>query len=131
MTDLRRLGVIVALLASLVAPGRPAHAQLTVQITRGVTTPIPIAIVPFGGAGPQPVDAALVIGADLARSGRFESLPRESMPQQPMQAQDVDFAQWRLVKTDFVVIGRVVAQADRRLRGGSIDDGSPHIVRPT
>jgi len=110
MTDLRRLAVLVLALLGVAAP---AHAQLTVQITRGVTSPIPVAVVPFGGAGPLPVDAAQVIGADLERSGRFQALPRNSMLQRPTRAGDVDFAQWRLVKTDYVVIGRVVGDGER------------------
>ncbi|HUO96508.1 MAG TPA: Tol-Pal system beta propeller repeat protein TolB [Steroidobacteraceae bacterium] len=110
MTDLRRLAVLVL---ALLGAAAPAHAQLTVQITRGVTSPIPVAVVPFGGAGPLPVDAAQVIGADLERSGRFQALPRNSMLQTPTRAGDVDFAQWRLVKTDYVVIGRVVGDGER------------------
>ena len=111
MTDLRRLLTVLALLAA-VAAAAPARAQLTVQITRGVTTPSPVAGVPFGGAGPLPVDVAQVVGADLERSGRFQALPRASMLQKPTRAGELDLAQWRLLKTDFVVIGRVVPEAD-------------------
>jgi TolB protein len=113
MPDLRRLAAVALLAVALGAHSPRAHAQLTVQITRGVTTPIPIAVVPFGGGGPLPVDAAQVIGADLERSGRFQALPRSDMLQKPTRAGDLDFAQWRLVKTDFVVIGRVVADGER------------------
>jgi TolB protein len=113
MPNLRRLAAVATLLAGLAALSLPAHAQLTVQITRGVTTPIPVAVVPFGGAGPLPVDAAQVIGADLERSGRFQALPRAAMLQKPSRAGELDFAQWRLLKTDFVVIGRVVANGER------------------
>ena len=111
MTEFRRLLSAVALCAGLLAVTGTAHAQLTVQITRGVTTPIPVAVVPFGGAGPLPVDVAQVIGADLERSGRFQALPRASMLQKPTRAGELDLAQWRLLKTDFVVIGRVLPEA--------------------
>jgi TolB protein len=113
MPDLRRLVMVAVLLTGLAAASPPAHAQLTIQITRGVTTPIPVAIVPFGGAGPLPVDSAQVIGADLERSGRFQALPRAAMLQKPSRAGELDLAQWRLLKTDFVVIGRVVADGER------------------
>lgn len=94
-----------ALLLSVV----PAHAQLTVQITRGVTTPIPIAVIPFGATpGPVPVDVAAVIEADLERSGRFDGLDRAAMLQKPTSGAEVDFTNWRLLKTDFVVVGRVL-----------------------
>ena len=102
---------LCALAASLIAGA--AHAQLTVQITRGVSSPIPVAIVPFGGAGPLPVDVAAVIDADLGRSGRFQGLPRRSMPQQPTASSAVDLSQWRLMHTDYVVVGRVIAEGER------------------
>lgn len=85
-----------------------ANSELTIQITRGMTAGIPIAIVPFAGAGPLPVDVAAVVEADLARSGRFETLARKDMPQQPSTAGAVDAAQWRLLKTDYVTVGRLV-----------------------
>jgi len=109
MAELRRF-LPALLLGLLVAV--PAHAQLTVQITQGVTTPIPVAIVPFAGEG-LPVDVAAVVEADLARSGRFAGLPRASMPQHPTAAAQLDVAQWRLVKTDFLVLGRVRRDGDR------------------
>jgi TolB protein len=112
MTDLHRLLPAAALWAGLAGTCLPAHAQLTVQITRGVTTPIPVAVVPFGGAGSLPVDVAQVVDADLERSGRFAGLPRDSMLQKPTRAAELDLAQWRLLKTDFVVIGRVVPDGD-------------------
>ena len=49
----RRLSLALALLALAAAPAR---AQLTVQITRGVTAPIPVAVVPFGSTATLPVD---------------------------------------------------------------------------
>ncbi|HXQ31356.1 MAG TPA: Tol-Pal system beta propeller repeat protein TolB [Steroidobacteraceae bacterium] len=107
MTDRHRLLAVLGLLAALGPWASPAHAQLMVQITRGVTTPIPIAIVPFGAESLVPVDVAAVIDADLARSGRFEGLPRTGMLQHPTSATGLDLAQWRLLKTDFVVVGRV------------------------
>jgi TolB protein len=92
-----------------------AHAQLTVDITKGNSSPIPIAVVPYGG-DLVPVDVAQVVEADLARSGRLAPVPRASMPQRPTQASQLDFLQWKLVKTDYVTIGRIRA------------DGSGYVV---
>ena len=100
------LALLIALIALVAAP--PAHAQLTVQITRGVLTPIPVAVVPFGAEAPPPLDVAQVIEADLNRSGRFQGLPRSQMVQHPTTSAQVDLAQWRLLKTDYVVVGRVL-----------------------
>ena len=104
------------LAAALLWVPTAVHAQLTVQITKGVTTPIPVAVVPFGavaGNAAPPLDVAQVIQQDLERSGRFAGLPRTSMLQRPTSGAGLDIAQWRLLKTDFVVIGRVAAEAGR------------------
>lgn len=91
-----------------------SRADLNIQITQGVTAPSAIAIVPFANApaahapGPVPADAAAVIEADLARSGRFAPLAHASFLQTPTVASDIDFGSWRLVKVDYLVIGRQV-----------------------
>ena len=107
--------VLAGLLASALSCLAPtAHAQLTVQITKGVTAPIPIAVVPFGaGEAAPPLDVAEVIQKDLERSGRFAGLPRASMLQKPTTGVGLDMAQWRMLKTDFLLIGRVVPEAGR------------------
>ncbi len=104
-----RLFRLIAALGLSVALFGTAEAQLTVDITKGNTSPIPIALVPFGGE-PVPLDVAGVVEGDLARSGRLAPLSRLSMPQRPSVASQIDMAQWRLVKTDYVAIGR--ARAD-------------------
>lgn len=86
-----------------------AHAQLVIDITNGNTKPIPIAIVPFAGEA-VPLDVAGVVEGDLARSGRLAPLSRLAMPQRPALADQIDLPQWRLVKTDYLAIGR--ARAD-------------------
>jgi TolB protein len=107
-TALGRVLMRVTGLALLIA-FVPARAELTVEITQGVSKPIPVAIVPFAGTESAPLDVAAVIEADLKRSGRFEPLPRKSMLRTPTVASDVDFSEWRLLKTDYLVIGRMVA----------------------
>src|SRR5271154_737618 len=107
MINLRRLfWTLCAVAAGAFA--LPANAQLTVQITRGVTTPIPIAVVPFGADPAVPLDVASVVEADLARSGRFAGLPRAQMLQPPTNGAALDLGQWKLLRTDFVVVGRVI-----------------------
>jgi TolB protein len=100
---------ILAALLLLAAP--LARADLRIDITRGVTDPVPVAVVPFARAVPADggLDVASVIERDLASTGRFRGLPRPSMPAQPTTAGEVDAAAWRAARTDYVVVGRVAA----------------------
>lgn len=112
--EFRRL-VAVALLA-LGVVAAPARAQLTVQITQGVEDPVAVAVVPFGWDAVEaaPYDVAATVAADLERSGRFKALPRGTMIDFPQSAAQVDAADWRLLKVDYVVVGRLLPRADGR-----------------
>lgn len=98
-----------AMVAMLAAPA--AHAQLQIDITRGVTDPVPVAVVPFAVAAPlgNTLDVASVIEADLASSGRFRRVERAAMPGQPSRAMAVDPTRWRAAQADYVVVGRLAA----------------------
>jgi len=67
--------------------------------------------VPFGwqgtGAAP-PLDAAAIVAADLARSGRFAPLDRKDMLQKPTTGAEVQFDDWRRQGSEVLVIGRVL-----------------------
>lgn len=86
-----------------------AEAQLKIDITSGVTDPVPIALVPFVGSS---MDVAEVVQADLVRSGRFRALARERQPGSPTRAADIVAANWRAAGADYVVVGRVVQIMD-------------------
>ena len=107
---------IVLALVALALPLSPALAQLTVQILKGMAESVPIAIVPLAwdGSGPAPYDVAATVQADLERSGRFRPLPREQLLEQPHAASEVDTADWRMLKVDYVLVGRMSALADGR-----------------
>jgi TolB protein len=101
----------VALCAAL-----PARADLTIDITSGVTDPIPIAVVPFTRAPTDGgVDVSEVVNHDLATSGRFKTLPRAQMMSTPTRAADVNAADWKAGGSDYVVVGRVTGNADGQL----------------
>jgi TolB protein len=106
---------LIALVA-IGLPFNPAGAQLTVQILRGMAESVPIAIVPLAwdGAGPPPHDVAATVRADLERSGRFRPLPQAQIIEQPHAASEVDVADWRMLKVDYVLVGRLSAQPDGR-----------------
>jgi len=90
-----------------------ANAQLAVTVTQGLTRPTPIAIVPFGwsGSGPPAYDLAGVVSADLKSSGRFAPLPVGDMVSRPTQPDKVNFADWRLLKVDYLLIGTLTETA--------------------
>ena len=104
----KRVQTVLLACVLYVAGIAAAQAQLTVDITKGNSSPIPIAIVPFSGEG-LAVDVAQVVEGDLARSGRFAPLARAAQPQQPTQASQIDWPQWKLVKTGYLAIGRIRA----------------------
>ncbi len=103
----------LALGAALLFTSMAARAQLQIDITRGVTDPVPVAVVPFAGSAPgsDVLDVASVIERDLASSGRFRGVERATMPARPTRADAVDANQWRAARTDYVVVGRLSASA--------------------
>ena len=92
-----------------------ANAQLRVEITSGVTDPVPIAVVPFGSAGGAGdlvgFDYAAIVQSDLERSGRFKLLPREQMPARPTRTDEVAASEWRGRGTDYVLVARLSGDA--------------------
>lgn len=112
-TSARWVFLSALLWAALVAPAR---AVLTIDITQGVETGIPIAVVPFGWSGPgQPPQAvADIIEADLARSGRFQTLSRKEFVSFPRDEREVVFKDWRVIKAEALVIGSITQVAPGR-----------------
>jgi TolB protein len=106
---LRALLMVIACGASL-----GVRAELKIDITRGVTDPVPIAIVPFARLVPADggMDVAAVIQRDLEGSGRFRGTARASMPAQPTRSADVEAARWRELRNDYVVVGRITTRAN-------------------
>ena len=102
------------LLAAIVlaAATMPVHAQLKIEITSGVTDPVPIAVVPFARAVPSDggLDVAGVVQHDLAGSGRFRTLTGSRLPMAtPTRADEVVAADWKNAGADYVVVGRLSA----------------------
>jgi TolB protein len=103
------------ILLVLLLAGSTARAALTIEITQGMEGAIPVAVVPFGWSGntaAAPENIAAIITADLNRSGRFESLPDHDLIAHPTEGAQVQFQNWRMVKVDDLVIGKVTGDAD-------------------
>ena len=89
----------------------PANAVLEIDITEGVIGGIPIAVVPFLNSQSVPQDVSSVISSDLARSGRFDVIPETDFLNRPTDARDVSFKDWRLLKADALVVGKILPSA--------------------
>lgn len=101
---------IVILLAAMALFAGPVGAQsLNVDIVGGVKTATPIVVVPFAQAGGAPLstDIADVIRNDFNRSGKFRSLAKSDIVEFPSKGADIKFATWRLLKQDYITVGRV------------------------
>jgi TolB protein len=103
---------IVATIVLLAALGRDASAQgLEINIVEGHAAALPIAIVDFDytgvSVGPD-TDVAAVIRANLNRSGAFRTLALQDMVERPQRMAETNFATWRLLRQDFLVVGRVL-----------------------
>lgn len=100
----------------LLIPMAAAQAQqgLDIGLVVGNESALPIAVIPmpYQGSAVQPdTDVAAVIRADLNRSGQFRSLAETSLIERPTRGSEVKFPTWRLLKQDFVVVGRVLDDA--------------------
>jgi TolB protein len=111
-----RLASFAALLLSLLLPalasaqGGLLAEEARLEIKDGRASAIPIAVVPFAleSAGlPPETDVAAVIAADLNRVGQFRTLARQDVVEYPAREAEVKFATWRLLKQDYLVIGRL------------------------
>lgn len=114
--------LIRLLLIASVSP--TAHAVLSIDISEGIEGAQPIAVVPFGWqpattAGKPalansrpPVAIGNIIADDLRRSGVFRPLPDADLISHPHEGADVNYADWRALSVDNLVVGRLSAQAD-------------------
>jgi TolB protein len=93
-----------------------AQAELVVEITNGQAEAIPIAVVPFGSAeeAAASFDVAKVVSDDLARSGRFRSMDRKDMIEQPHTGANIGFDDWRRLNNDYILVGQVQPQGPDR-----------------
>lgn len=82
------------------------NAEMSIEITEGIESAMPIAIVPFASQG-VPLDVSSVVDSDLTRSGYFKTLPAQQMPAKPSSADGINFPDWQAVRQNYIVIGRV------------------------
>lgn len=110
-----RLFTFLAL--ALLLPFGQARAQqaLDIGVVTGTEGALPIAIVPMpylGTSVAPDTDIAAVIRADLNRSGQFRALSEQDVIEKPIRGSEIKFPTWRVLKQDFVVVGRVLDNPD-------------------
>jgi TolB protein len=108
---MKRILVLLFLPLLLLTARQPAAQGLEIDILEGNPAALPIAIVPFdylGASAAPDTDIAAVVRADLNRSGAFRTLAERDVIERPQRQADVNFATWRLLKQDFLVVGRIV-----------------------
>jgi len=86
----------------------PSYAELTIEVTEGVSSAVPVAVVPFASSG-APVDISAVVNADLGRSGYFKMMDEQGMPGRPSTAAEVNFQDWQALGQNYLAIGQVGA----------------------
>jgi TolB protein len=116
----KKIFLLSSLLCTLSLLSSAAQAVLNIEITQGVAGAMPIAVVPFAWEVPPqnpqlppslapprkaPMDVAAIVRADLARTGRFESLPPKDMLARPHADSTINFANWRLLQSESLVVG--------------------------
>ncbi|MDC1208184.1 Tol-Pal system beta propeller repeat protein TolB [Litorivicinus sp.] len=104
-------------IAIVIALALPAHAELVIEITRGVENPIKIAVVPFQvkSSGAFDADLARLIESNLERSGQFRRVGRETMLSLPGPDDEVFYRDWRAIDSEYTVVGSIARDDDEFL----------------
>ena len=97
-----------------------AAAVVEIDITQGNIEPLPIALPAFSGAGSEEKlasDITDVINADLTRSGLFRPLDPASFIETTVNVSTPpQFASWRPIGAQALVVGAIERQSDGRIR---------------
>ena len=90
--------------------GPAARAEFVVEVTRGQTRGHSHRhrAVQFGARRlPRSFDVAQLVSDDLARSGRFKTMDRKDMIEQPHTGANDRFDDWRRLNNDYMVVGQI------------------------
>jgi TolB protein len=110
MKLLRSLNKLLLILICISPVSAFADAPLKITIEGGIDDPLPIAIIPFGwsqNSAVAPIDLAAIINNDLQRSGRFDVMEEQDLPQRPTSFDAINFGDWRKVGMENILIGNL------------------------
>ncbi|MGB0459067.1 MAG: Tol-Pal system beta propeller repeat protein TolB [Porticoccaceae bacterium] len=92
-----------------------AYSELVIRVTEGNDQPTIIALSPFELNGLKITeDIAAIVESDLRRSGLFKLIPQEDMLAFPSNPNDVYYRDWRLLGTEYLVVGSMSVLTDGR-----------------
>ncbi len=104
----------ISVVACFLLAALPAHAQLKVDVTRGISQPMPVAVPDLGGDAQLGGQIAEVVNANLERSGLFKPLGAESFIESTVAESAVPrFVDWRQINAQALVTGSVTQQGDK------------------
>ncbi len=120
MTFITRMLSVLGICLFGSAMSLPAYAQLEIDITKGNLDPMQIAVPNFLASTQSERDLgaqiAAVITSDLERSGLFKALDSASFLE---TQENIDykptFADWRIIKADALVSGRIRTESASRI----------------
>ncbi|GFD67988.1 Tol-Pal system beta propeller repeat protein TolB [Alteromonas sp. KUL106] len=135
---MKKLGLWIALIATAFSAN--VFASLEIVITEGVDSARPIGVVPFKwkGQGSMPGDISKVVMADLMRSGKFNPIAVDKMPQYPETVEQVSFTAWATLGVDTVLVGTIEPQGGERylvsyelidVLKGQVDNGQAKVLK--
>jgi TolB protein len=103
---------------SLLCVAISAQALLSIEVTQGVRSALPVAIVPFSGQGdlPDTQNVSDVITQDLMNSGEFNVTPQKKLPARPYSAKAIQLSSWRALGVQDMLVGSVQAQSGGNYR---------------
>lgn len=105
---IKQLKIFIALLFIFCST---AHAILNLELTQGVRSALPIAIMTFNNEAKLPEDlkTSMVIAHDLSSSGEFSVFTAAQLPQQPRKIDEIQMTRWRGFAAQYIVLGDIVA----------------------
>ena len=101
---------LLVLIGLSVSIATRADEPLRIVIEDGIENALPIAIVPFGwsqASSVAPLDLSAIISQDLSRSGRFDVMPEQDLPQRPTSYDSINFGDWRKLGMENILIGNM------------------------
>ena len=101
----KRLSLLLLLVVS-----STAWSELIIRVTQGNDKPTIVAVSPIALNGiAVKQDIAAIVEADLERSGLFRATPRRDMLAFPSRSSDVYYRDWRMLGTEYLVVGSMRA----------------------